>query len=73
MSVEVVLHQDDFFGVGKVDIGEFLEYLRVIEGGAAVGDLDVPLSFERCKHHKEIGGAVALIFIIEAFGYAPPP
>ena len=72
MSVEVVLHQDDFFGVGKVDIGEFLEYLRVIEGGAAVGDLDVPLSFERCKHHKEIGGAVDHIHNRSVWA-APPP
>src|SRR5215510_1727910 len=31
----------------------------------AICDLDVTPAFERSKHHEEIGGAIALILIIE--------
>src|SRR5262245_22107965 len=31
----------------------------------AICDLDVAPAFERSKHHEEIGGAIALILIIE--------
>src|SRR5215510_11188334 len=37
----------------------------VIHGGMAICDLDVTPAFERSKHHEEIGGAIALILIIE--------
>ena len=31
----------------------------------AICDLDVAPAFERSKHHEEIGGAIALVLIIE--------
>jgi hypothetical protein len=30
----------------------------------AIGDFDMAPAFERRKHHEEIGGAVALVFVI---------
>ena len=41
VRAEIVLDQDDFFGVGKMQVGQFLQHLRVIDGGVMVGDLDV--------------------------------
>src|ERR1700681_477441 len=37
----------------------------------AIGDLDVGPAFERCKHHEDVGGAVALVLVIAA-GRASP-
>src|SRR6202158_1937807 len=37
----------------------------------AIGDLDVAPAFERCKHHEDVGGAVALVLVIAA-GRASP-
>src|SRR6516225_7117216 len=37
----------------------------------AVGDFDVAPAFERCKHHEDIGGAVALVLIIAASRTSP--
>src|SRR5205823_14035203 len=31
----------------------------------AICDLDVAPAFERSKHHEEIGGAIALVLVIE--------
>ena len=42
-----------------------LKTLSVIHGGMAICDLDVAPAFERSKHHEEIGGAIALVLIIE--------
>src|ERR1700719_2588268 len=30
----------------------------------AIGDFDVAPAFERCKHHEEVSGAVALVLVI---------
>jgi hypothetical protein len=46
MGVEVVLHQDDGLGVGEVDIGKVRKRTGVIDGGAALGDLDVAPAFQ---------------------------
>src|SRR5947208_2426418 len=37
----------------------------VIHGGMAICDLDVAPAFERSTHHEEIGGAIALVLVIE--------
>src|SRR5690349_2352981 len=37
----------------------------VIHGGMTICDLDVAPAFERSKHHEEIGGAIALVLVIE--------
>src|SRR6516164_10897843 len=34
----------------------------------AICDLDVAPAFERSKHHEEIGGAIALVLVIETAG-----
>src|SRR5208283_449067 len=64
MRVQIVLDQDDLFGVGKMYVGQVLERLRVIDGGVMVGDLDVTPTFQRREHHEYIGHAVALVFVI---------
>ena len=40
MSVEVILHEHDLLGVGEMDIAQLFEDLRVVNGRAALGDLD---------------------------------
>ena len=65
MDVEIVLDENDCRGVWEVDIGQIFQNVRVIHSGMAIGDFDVPPAFERSKHHEEIGGAVALILVIE--------
>ena len=40
--------------------------MSVIHGGSAIGNLDVAPAFERRNHHEEIGGAIALVLIIDA-------
>ncbi len=38
--------------------------VSVVHGGMAIGDFDVAPAFERCKHHEEIGGPIALVLVI---------
>jgi hypothetical protein len=40
VGVEIILDQDDGFGLREVDIGQVFQNMGVIDGGAAVGDLD---------------------------------
>ena len=49
----------------EVDIGQVFQDVSVIHGGMAIRDFDVAPAFERSKHHEEIGGAVALVLVIE--------
>ena len=44
MAAEIVLHRDDLADPRKVVVIQSLEYLRIVDSGAAVGDLDVSLS-----------------------------
>ena len=62
---EIVLDQNDGLGVREVDVGQVFQDVSVIHGGMAIGDLDMAPAYERSKHHEEIGGAIALILIIE--------
>ena len=59
MGVEIILDEDDRFGLREVDVGQVFQNVGVIDGGAAVGDLDVAPAFERRKHHEQVGHAVS--------------
>ena len=41
MGVEIILDEDDRFGLREVDVGQVFQNVGVIDSGAAVGDLDV--------------------------------
>src|SRR5258705_2500524 len=45
--------------------------MSVVHGGMAIGDLDVAPAFEWCKHHEDVGGAVALVLVIAAARQLP--
>jgi len=47
VGVEIILDEDDRFGLCEVDVGQVFQNVGVIDGGAAVGDLDVAPAFER--------------------------
>src|SRR5712671_597612 len=65
VDVEIVLDQYDGLGVGEVAIGQFFQDVSVVHGSMAIGNLDMAPAFERGKHHEEVGGAVALVLVIE--------
>jgi hypothetical protein len=48
-------------GAREVTIGQVFQDVSVGHGGMAIRDFDMAPAFERCKHHKEVGGAVALV------------
>jgi hypothetical protein len=52
VGAEIVLDQDDFVGVGKMQVRQFLQHLRVIDGGVMVGHLDMAPAFQRREHHE---------------------
>src|SRR5208283_28396 len=64
VRAQIVLDQPDLVGVGKMHVGQFLEHLRVIGGGVAVGDLDAAPALQRRENHEYIGHAVSLVFVI---------
>jgi len=64
VRAEIVLNQHDLFGVGKMQVGEFFQHLRVIDGGVVVGDLDFAPALQRREHHEYVGDAVALVFVV---------
>ena len=55
VRVEIILDEDDRLGFGEVDVGQVLQDVGVVDGGAPVGDLDVAPSFERREHHEQVG------------------
>ena len=65
MDVEIVLDEDDGLGVCEVDVGQLFQDMSVLHGGMAICDLDMAPAFERSKHHEEVGGPVAFVFVIE--------
>ena len=65
VDVEIVLDQHDGLGVREVGIGQILQDVGIIDGGVAVGHLDVTPAFERREQHEQVGGAVALILVID--------
>jgi transposase-like protein len=60
VNAEIVLDQNDGFGMCEVDVGQVFQDVSVIHGGMAIGDLDMAPAYERSKHHEEIGGASSL-------------
>ena len=64
MGVQIVLHEDDLVGIGKMNISEFSKEVCVIRLATMAGDLDVPHLLERCKGHEQIGCSSAHVFII---------
>src|SRR6266403_1847649 len=65
VDAEIVLDQNDGLGVREVDVGQVFQDASVIHGGMTICDVDVAPAFERSKHHEEIGGAIALVLVIE--------
>src|ERR1700758_3278581 len=45
VDVEIILHQHDFRRIWKMRIGQIPEHVGIIDGGVAVGDLDMPPAF----------------------------
>jgi hypothetical protein len=41
-------HENDLLGLRKMDIAKLLENLRVVDGRASLGDLDVSPTLEWC-------------------------
>src|SRR6185295_17146548 len=66
MGTEIILDQNDLAGLWKMPVRQVPEDRGVIGGGAAIGDVDMPPALKRREQHEEIGGAVALIFVIDA-------
>ena len=62
MNVEIVLDQNDCLGVpGEVEIGQIFQDVKQTRRCAATVTLQMGRqSFERRKHHEEVGGPVAL-------------
>jgi hypothetical protein len=71
MDIEIVLDQHDGLGTREVDVGQILQDLSIIDGGALVCRLDMAPAFKRREHHEQVGGAIALVFVIDA-GRARP-
>ena len=61
MGVEIILHQTDLAGVGKVPVRKVLEYLGIVDGSPPIRHLDMPPPFQRREQHEQIGGAIALV------------
>ncbi len=64
--VQIVLNQHDLLGHRKVNVAEIAQDLRIVDGCAPVGDLDMAPAFERRKQHEEIGRAIAPVFVVVA-------
>jgi hypothetical protein len=65
VDVEIVLDQNNGLGVREMGIGQVFQDVGVVHGGVAIRDFDMAPAFKRCKHHEEVGGAVALVLVIE--------
>ena len=64
VDVEIVLHKRDLLRLPKVRVGQILEDLGVVDGGMAIGDLDIPPALQRGEHHEQIGGSVPFILVV---------
>ena len=51
MDVEIILHQHDFGRVGKMRVGQIPEHVGIIDGGVAVGDLDMPPALDDASYY----------------------
>ena len=64
MGIQIVLNQRDLFRVCEVRIGQFLQYLGIIQCGMAIGDFYMPPALKAREHHEHIGRAVPPVFVI---------
>ena len=58
------MNENDCPGIGEVDIGQVFQDVSIIDRGVAIGHLDVTPAFERREQHEEVGGPVALVFVV---------
>ena len=65
-DVEIVLDQHDGLDVREVDDRQILQDVSIVYGSVAVRHLDVAPAFERREQHEQVGGAVALVLVIDA-------
>ena len=68
MLAEIILHQHDLPRARKMRIGHFPERLGVINGSVTADDFHMPPAFQRREHHRQIGHAIALVFVIVTRG-----
>ncbi len=54
MGIQVVLHQDDLLGPGKVRVGQVLEDLGIIHTGVAIDHFDMPPAFQWREYHEQV-------------------
>ena len=66
MGIQIVLNQNDDVGVWKMNIAELFKHLSIIDGGAARGDFNMAPAFQGREGHKQVGCAVAFVFVIKA-------
>ena len=66
MRAEIVPHQNDLARPREIPVRPIPKDRRVIGGGMPIGHLDVPPTLQRSEQHEDIGGAVALILVIDA-------
>jgi hypothetical protein len=66
VGAEVVLHENDLAGLGKVSVGQFLEHVGIAHSGVAVCNLNVAPALQWSEHHEQVGRAVALVLVIKA-------
>ncbi len=55
-----------FSAFGKVRVGGLFENESVIDGGAPLGDFNMPPALKRREQHEQVGRAVAPVFVVHA-------
>ena len=64
---QIVEHDSDALGVRKVNVGEFAHAGGEVNGGAAVGDLDLAPGPMRVEEDQQFDRSVVLILAVGAF------
>ena len=65
MSVEVIAHPTNPAGFRILDVQEILNLGGPVNGGALLADMDLAAAVQRFSEHKNIGRAVALVFVTD--------
>ena len=68
VRVQLIHHDANQIGIRKMDINQVFETMRDIQDRAALGHFDMPPAALRADEHKQVAGALALVFVIMAFG-----
>src|SRR6516162_9877594 len=58
--------------VREVNIGQVFQHVRIVNGRVPVGHLHMAPAFERREQHEQVGGAVALVLIIDTRNASRP-